>query len=175
MEIIANLANFVTVLTALGLKYQVSFLTEQRANIILLVANIFAIVAFIIAIAIVPCRTYRQRKRAAKAEKERSERVRHAQEKVLAERAHRKAEAEAKAAKLILQRQASSPKDENAVVAAAAAVESANVALKDEKPVSIHIHSPVSPARSRSHSREGKGGEIEMVERPISVIITPEY
>ena len=70
MEIAAGFANTVTVLVALGLQYEVAWLTTARSNAILLGANITAMAAFIIAVVFVPFRICRQKRRHKKQLKE---------------------------------------------------------------------------------------------------------
>lgn len=75
MEILAGLANTITVLVALGLKYNVSWLTAGLSNVILLVANLGAVGAFLIAIIIVPCQIWRHSKHAKRQNAEAEARI----------------------------------------------------------------------------------------------------
>lgn len=77
MEIFAGLANTVTVLVAVGLQYKLHWLmVEDRSSTILLVANIAAVVAFCVALVIVPCRIWRNNRKQKKATAESEARMR---------------------------------------------------------------------------------------------------
>jgi ABC-type nickel/cobalt efflux system permease component RcnA len=76
MEIVAGFANTITILVALGLKYNLEWLTTHRSNAILLAANVAAVLAFLVALVIVPCRIFNQKRRVKKQNKEAEERMR---------------------------------------------------------------------------------------------------
>jgi len=146
MEILAGMANLITVFVALGLEYHLSWLTTSRADTILLVANVAACAAFVLVIVIVPFRIWRQKRRARKAAKDAERRIRELNKRKAEER--KKKAAARKAAK------------EEADKAAAAAAVAQSVSPQSASQPHPAPSPTVSPSPSVSPSTQNGVGVV---------------